>query len=223
MGNSTTSLELDDVVIVINDVIRVLLTGGGSMDRSAYTAALEGEQDIDVVATLPQDEDPVGRIADCAPQVAVILFDGYSQVDLCKRLSIHHPPVGVVLADDFRSALDFAPYREADVRGFVHRDSPMPVLFDAVRAVASGEDFLDVGIPDKPEDPYGLTDRELDVLSLLNFRLSNREIADRLFITRNTVKDHLQNIYGKLGVHNREDAREVAVHAGLIQDLRRHP
>lgn len=210
-------------MIVIDDVIRVLMTGGGSMDRSAYAAALEGEQDIDVVATLCQDEDPVGRLTRDAPDVAVILFDGYFQVGLCRRLSIHDPPVGIVLADRFRSALDFAPYREADVRGFVHRDSPMPVLFDAVRAVASGEDFRDAGIPDKPEDPYGLTDRELDVLSLLNLRLSNREIADHLFVSRNTVKDHLQNIYAKLGVHNREDAREVAVHAGLIQDLRRHP
>lgn len=222
MTNST-DLETDDAVIVIDDGIRVLVTGGGHMDRGAYAAALDREPDVHVVAQVCHEDDPLRRIARDAPDVAVILFDGYFQVDLCRRLSIHDPPVGVVLADRFRSALDFAPYREADVRGLVHRDSPMPVLLDAVRAVAADGEFRDESIPDRPEDPYDLTDRELEVLSLLNFRLTNAEIASRLYVSRNTVKDHLQSVYGKLEVHNREDAREVAVHAGLIQDLRRHP
>lgn len=218
-----TNLEPDDAVIVIDDVIRVLVTGGGSMDRGAYAAALEREPDVHVVAKVCQDEDPLSRLARDAPDVALVLFDGHFQVDLCRRLSIHDPPVGVILADSFRSALDFAPYRKADVRGLVHRDSPMPVLLDAVRTVAAGGEFCDESIPDRPEDPYDLTDRELEVLSLLNFRLTNPDIASRLYVSQNTVKDHLQNIYTKLDVHNREDAREVAVHAGLIQDLRRHP
>jgi LuxR family maltose regulon positive regulatory protein len=62
-----------------------------------------------------------------------------------------------------------------------------------------------------------LTNRELDVLELLAQRLSNQEIADKLFISSITVKAHLQNIYGKLGVSKRREAVEKAQALGILK------
>ena len=61
-----------------------------------------------------------------------------------------------------------------------------------------------------------LTNRELDVLDLLVQRLSNKEIADKLFISPTTVKGHLQNIYGKLDVSKRREAIEKAKKIGIL-------
>ncbi len=61
-----------------------------------------------------------------------------------------------------------------------------------------------------------LTDREMQVLQLLADRLSNSEIAQRLFISLPTVKSHTRNIYGKLGVHNRKDAVVRARALGIL-------
>jgi LuxR family maltose regulon positive regulatory protein len=62
-----------------------------------------------------------------------------------------------------------------------------------------------------------LTNRELEVLDLLAQRLSNREIADKLFISPTTVKGHLQNIYGKLNVRKRREAIDRAVALGILK------
>jgi LuxR family maltose regulon positive regulatory protein len=61
-----------------------------------------------------------------------------------------------------------------------------------------------------------LTNRELDVLELLARRLSNKEIAEKLFISTTTVKGHLQNIYGKLDVSKRREAVEKAKNIGIL-------
>jgi DNA-binding NarL/FixJ family response regulator len=65
-------------------------------------------------------------------------------------------------------------------------------------------------------DRLGLSERELEVLRLLAARRSNPEIAEALFISRATVRTHVDNILGKLGVHSRTEAVDVAVRAGLL-------
>jgi LuxR family maltose regulon positive regulatory protein len=103
-------------------------------------------------------------------------------------------------------------YREIPDTIGIDRPSPQPPIFPAVRRSLQSE----VGSsPSRPlVDP--LTTREQEVLDLLAQRLSNQEIADKLFISITTVKSHIQNIYGKLNVNKRREAVEKAREIGIL-------
>ena len=96
-------------------------------------------------------------------------------------------------------------------------DSPHPLLIPP--SAFDSPEPVEGPIPpsDSPQplvEP--LTNRELDVLNLLAQRLSNKEIADKLYVSPTTVKGHLQNIYGKLNVSKRREAVEKAMKIGIL-------
>jgi LuxR family maltose regulon positive regulatory protein len=126
------------------------------------------------------------------------------------------------------------------IRPFVELDSPMADLLNRLikknvavdfvgKLLIAFEDKEPEAVPDATEskpavkpsvrpqplvDP--LTNRELDILELLSQRLQNKEIAEKLFISTETVKTHLNNIYQKLNVSNRRDAVEKAKSLGIL-------
>jgi LuxR family maltose regulon positive regulatory protein len=103
-------------------------------------------------------------------------------------------------------------YREIPDMIGIDRPSAQPPIFPSVRRSLQSE----VGSsPSRPVvDP--LTTREQEVLDLLAQRLSNQEIADKLFISITTVKSHIQNIYGKLNVNKRREAVDKAREIGIL-------
>ena len=72
-------------------------------------------------------------------------------------------------------------------------------------------------IPSAPPDPFGLTEREREVLGLVALGRTNRQIGETLFISGNTAGVHVSNILGKLGVSNRAEAAGIAVRLGLVE------
>ncbi len=109
----------------------------------------------------------------------------------------------------------------AGVSGYMLKDVDDEVLNRAIESVAHGEMVLDPrvaktvrdgaerGLPNSKIEKFGLTPRERDVLELLAKGLSNQEIAQRLFISLNTLKFHIKNIYGKMQVCNRREALKL--------------
>lgn len=214
MGTSDT-LDTDGIQIIVSDEIRVLVTGSKLLNRQGVARMLEQQDDIEVVAVADVDG-ALSRVGQTDAHVVVVLYDDASQLGLCRRLSIRRPPVGVVVADSFRSVRDFEACRAAGATGFVRTDSPGAVT-DAVRTVAAGREFRDPRIPDEPPDLYGLTDRELEVLSCFRPGCSNRDIAKQLHISEDTVKYHLKGIYGKLQIHSREELLVIALEEGILE------
>jgi DNA-binding NarL/FixJ family response regulator len=118
--------------------------------------------------------------------------------------------------------------------GYLLKDVPSEKLVEAIRAAARGEGFLQpsiaakvvaefsrlvsqAGLPSSPEQLVEpLSERELEILRLVATGDSNKEIAARLFITEGTVKNHVTNILGKLGVRDRTQAALRAKELGLI-------
>ncbi|HWL37461.1 MAG TPA: response regulator transcription factor [Frankiaceae bacterium] len=186
-------------------------------------AGVLADEDVRVVACLDTPE----AYADCAPDVVVLAHrpPGTSAVDLCERLRAADPscPAIVVVAADPRAVL-LRRAIQTGATGFVCAGSPPQVLREAIRWASAGRVFLDpacgglvVELVAKTQKglPYGLTRAELDVVALLPKGMPNREIANELGISENTVKTHLRHALRKLGVRDRAQAAALVVREGL--------
>jgi DNA-binding NarL/FixJ family response regulator len=108
--------------------------------------------------------------------------------------------------------------------GYVLKDATREELLGAVRKVASGGQYFDPVVvrallrgESKAEAAEVLSEREHEVLRLLASGFTNREIAEQLFLSTDTIKTHLNNIYRKLGVSDRAHAVAVALRQGLLK------
>jgi two-component system NarL family response regulator len=153
-------------------------------------------------------------------------------VEACARLRDLQPDVRVVVLAHADDDADLAGAVRAGARGYLLKDTTPNELVHAVRAVAAGSSLLSPAMAtrlldefavlvrrqDGPAEGTGaLSRRELEVLTLVAQGLNNRSIAERLFISENTVKNHIRNIHEKLQVHSRMEAVVRAVREGVLQ------
>ncbi len=208
-------------------VIRVLLVDDHVMFSQAVAAALNEESDIRVV-------DCVASLADArshleSTEVDVILLDQRlpdgQGTHAAAELRAIRPGVRVVLVT---AAVDPAVLSEALAAGcvgFVTKGDSIDELSAAVRSAASGATAVSpamlgrlTGSDGKGNGYSGeaLTHRETAVLLFLADGMSNQEIAERLFISIHTLRNHIQNIISKLGAHSKLEAVSIAIREGLI-------
>lgn len=153
-------------------------------------------------------------------------------VDACALLRRTRPSVRVVVVADADDDADLGGAVRAGARGYLLKDTTADELVEAVRTVASGSSLLSPAMASRlldefavlvrrhegpPEGAGSLSRRELEVLTLVAQGLNNRAIAEQLFISENTVKNHIRNIHEKLQVHSRMEAVVRAVRDGVLQ------
>jgi DNA-binding NarL/FixJ family response regulator len=197
--------------------IRVLLVDDHEVVRRGVRDLLDGERGIDVVAEAGTVAEALTVAAARKPDVAVVdirLPDG-DGVALCRRLrATEGGPRCLVLTafDDERVILDAI---DAGVSGYLLKQVRGQDLVTAVREVAAGHSLLDpvttARVLDKmrshePDELANLTDRERKVLELLGEGLTNRQIAERLFLAEKTVKNYVTSVLAKLGMQRRTQA-----------------
>jgi DNA-binding NarL/FixJ family response regulator len=130
----------------------------------------------------------------------------------------------VLVLTTYDSDTDVVPAIEAGATGYLLKDSPRDELFRAVRAASRGESVLASSVATRlmsqlrtpAPSAEALSDRELEVLSLIAQGETNRGAAARLFISEATVKTHLLHIYAKLDVNDRAAAVATAFERGLL-------
>jgi len=208
--------------------IRVLVVDDHLMFAELLTSTLGACSDI-TVAGIARDGDAALRaLSETPPDVVVLDYrlPGDDGVTVATRIRRASPDTKIVMLtghdDDglLRAAL------AAGCSGFIAKDRAATELIDAVRTVHSGRAAVDVaaaarlaqGRP-RVSGPAALTPRELEVLELLAGGASTREIADRLFISLNTARNHVQRLIAKLGAHSRLEAVAIARRAGLLDTL----
>jgi two-component system response regulator DesR len=148
------------------------------------------------------------------PHVALVdLFIGEeSGAEVCEQLVAADPSTRVLL---FSGAGDIsAPAaRAAGASGFAYKDWPAARIASAVRAVGMGKTVFE---RHERQDTLGLSGRERDVLELMASGATNPEIAERLHLSKHTVKEHTSAVYRKLGVRNRTEAVQRGQRLGLL-------
>jgi DNA-binding NarL/FixJ family response regulator len=159
----------------------------------------------------------------------VLLLDGHIANDLLSPLLASFPQTRLLVITDELSETAVLAWLEQGALGCIERDASLPDLLNAIRQVAAGEVSLPQAValrlvtrmahqtpPQENALPEPLSNREQEVLTLLAQGLSNKEIAQRLYLSVRTVEGHLANVYGKLGVHSRTEAALYAVRQGWV-------
>lgn len=210
-------------------MIKVLLVDDHEMVRMGLASYLMIQDDIDIVGEASGGEEGVKLAIEKKPDVILmdLVMDGMNGIDATKEISKRLPAARIIVLTSFIDDEKVYPVIEAGAMSYLLKTSRAPEIAEAIRAAYSGKPVLEAKVTDKMmkrmrsgnKRPLheALTSRELEVLRLIGDGMTNQEIADRLFITIKTVKTHVSNIFGKLGVEDRTQAAIYAHRNNLIK------
>nr|WP_231935225.1 response regulator transcription factor [Micromonospora viridifaciens] len=183
-----------------------------------------GDPGFEVVGEAADGAEALARAATLHPDVVLmdLRMPGMDGVTAIDRLTRSGSTSRVLVLTTYDTDADVLPAIEAGATGYLLKDAPRDELVRAVRAAARGEAVLSPSVAGRlmgrlrapAEEP--LSQRELEVLTLVARGASNREAAARLFISEATVKTHLLHVYAKLGVNDRAAAVAAAYDRGLL-------
>ena len=213
-------------------MIRVLVVDDHPLFREGVINALSAESDCEVVA----DVGTVSAALQAARQLKpdLVLTDirldaGGNGIELARAIRQEQPKTKIVVLTNYSNEPYIRAMMELGVEAYLVKTTPPKEVIESVRMVMDGQTVfsksvaqvlrrsylggMSNGLADAPE---GITDREKSVLELLATGASNTEMAEMLHVSDSTVRFHLTNIYGKLGVKNRTEAIRRAALQGLI-------
>lgn len=213
----------------MGEPVSVLLADDHTLFRQGLRRVLELEPEFRVVAEASDAEEALQKAQQHRPQVVVldISMPG-GGLEAAGRLRQLLPGVGVVMLTMHADEEYLLRAMSVGAHGYLVKDVDSHILLEAIRAASQGRPYLHSGLAGRalsavargnaPEPPAGpqLTERELEVLRLVGQGASNREIAETLYISIKTTKNHLTHIFEKLGVSDRTQAALWAVRAGIV-------
>ncbi|EFQ82678.1 response regulator receiver domain protein [Aeromicrobium marinum DSM 15272] len=212
--------------------IRVLLVDDQELFRRGVSMVLSADPDLDLVEVGSGDE-ALEQVAENPPDVVLldVRMPERSGVEVCAAIKAVSPTTGIIMLTASDEESDLYESIKGGASGYLLKDgSTYDQVGEAVRLVASGQSLISptmatklldefVQISRTPAPAASLTARELQVLRHVAKGFSNREIAGELFISENTVKNHIRNILEKLQMKSRMEAAMYAVRSRLVDDV----
>jgi len=217
--------------------LRLLLVDDQAMFREGLRTLLGLQPDFEIVGEAADGAAAVALARPNAPDVVLmdLRMPGVGGVEATRRLRAEFPQLKVIVLTTFEEDEEVFAALRAGAVGYLLKASPSVKLCEAIRLAARGESLLEPSVaaklvaefsrlaPKVPQAPLKsvalaepLSARERDVLRFLTEGLSNKEIAGRLSIAEGTVKNHMSQVLGKLGVLDRTQAALRARELGLI-------
>jgi DNA-binding NarL/FixJ family response regulator len=202
-------------------VIRVLIADDHPVVRDGLSGIFGGADDFEVVGLASDGEEAVELARRLKPDV-VLMDLRMPRMDGVTAIRQLAPAHRILVLTTFDADTDVLPAIEAGATGYLLKDAPRSELYRAVRAAARGEAVLSPPVATRVlraarSDEPALSAREIEILELVARGTTNREAAERLFISEATVKTHLIHIYTKLGVPDRASAVDTAYDRGLLK------
>jgi NarL family two-component system response regulator LiaR len=206
--------------------IRVLVVDDHAVVRGGLRFLLGGADDIEVVGEGTNGAEALELVARLAPDLVImdVMMPEMDGITATRELRRRFPDVRVLALTSFSEGALVQQALQAGAIGYLLKDMQAGDLIGAIRTAFAGAPVLSPGatralvsaLNTPPAPGSDLSERELEVLRLMVAGLSNEQIAEQLYISRNTVRHHVHNILGKLGVANRTEAVGVAVQHNLV-------
>jgi DNA-binding NarL/FixJ family response regulator len=212
--------------------IRVAVVDDQELFRRGLTMLLGVEDDIEVVGEAGDGVAATELAASAVPDVILmdVRMPKRSGIEACVAIKEVAPTARIIMLTVSDEEADLYDAVKNGASGYLLKDSSIDEVAQAIRVVADGQSLISPSMAIKLLDEFKqmsrsdrqqvptprLTERELEVLKLVAQGLNNREIAKRLFISENTVKNHVRNILEKLQLHSRMEAVMYAVREKLL-------
>jgi DNA-binding NarL/FixJ family response regulator len=212
-------------------VIRILIVDDHEIVREGLKTILAPEPDFEVVAATGTADNLSDLVDETHPDVVLLdaRLPGVSGSEACQRLVTSHPDIAVLIVSTYSDEQLVEECINAGAKGYIVKDIERFSLNESIRAVHGGGGAVSPAIAAKvldrlrsmetapvPEPSIPLSDTQLEILRQIAAGHSNREIADRIHLSTNTVKSHVQEIFRKLGVGNRVEAALKASQEGWL-------
>jgi len=216
------------------DRITVLVADDHALYRRGLEMVLGQEDDIEIVGEAGDGAEAIRRAEELLPDVVLmdIRMPRRSGIEACTAIKDAVPSTKIVILTISDEESDLYEAVRAGANGYLLKDVPGEEIADGIRAVMGGQSLISPSMASKllsefatmikkseerPQLPVPrLTERELQVLKLVARGMANKDIAGELFISENTVKNHVRNILEKLQLHSRMEAVVYAVRERIL-------
>ncbi len=203
--------------------ISIALVDDHRVVTRSLKAYLESFPDLRVVGIAASGEELLEHLDAWKPQIVLqdlLMPGGLDGIETTRRIVERAPSIKVIALTASTDEARMMGVLRAGAVGYVRKDAEPEVLLAAVRAVARGKTYIDPSVSRQilqaTAPPADLTMREIEVLRQVALGRSNKEIADALSISDETVKSHVGNLFSKLQVENRAQATVQALKRGMV-------
>jgi DNA-binding NarL/FixJ family response regulator len=225
-----------EAVVAGTDPIRVLVVDDHALFRRGLQMVLGAEDDIEVVGEASDGTEALKVAAETTPDIVLmdVRMPRRGGIDATMAIKEAVPSAKIIMLTISDEEGDLFDAIKAGAMGYLLKEISIEEVASAVRAVFNGQSLISPSMASKLLNEFAtmvrkdddrqqqvptprLTDREMEVLKLVAKGMNNRDIAKKLFISENTVKNHIRNILEKLQLHSRMEAVVYAVREKLLE------
>jgi len=214
-GTGTPSASTDQPKA---EPIRVLIADDHALFRHGLEMVLNEEDGIELVGQASDGAEAVQIFSEAVPDVVLmdIRMPKTTGIEAARQMKEVAPSAKIVMLTISDEEEDLFEAIRAGASGYLLKDIPLDEVAEAVRSVYGGQSLINPSMAGKLLTEFATLARR-DVLRLVARGMNNRDIAKELFISENTVKNHVRNILEKLQIHSRMEAVMIAVREKLIE------